>query len=150
MIRIPQAGVLAFRIDADGHLELLLITSRKSRRWTIPKGLVGLRFDPRITARVEAHEEAGVSGRLSREPIGTYTYRKWWSKCRVSVYALRVTSQSVDWPERAIRKRKWFDADAAVKAITRKALRRLVKDALASQLMNPGKRSARQLSNASS
>jgi 8-oxo-dGTP pyrophosphatase MutT (NUDIX family) len=131
VITISQAGVLAVRSDAQGHVQVLLVTSRKRGRWTIPKGVVGLRLDSRSTARIEAREEAGVSGRISREPVGTYTYRKWHSKCRVRVYAMQVTAQDADWPERELRKRKWFRARDAVEAIARKRLRRLVKDALA-------------------
>lgn len=132
MITIPQAGVLAFRTDAEGVVRVLLVTSRKRGRWTIPKGVVGLRLDARATARIEAHEEAGVSGKLSREPLGSYTYRKWYSKCRVRVYAMQVTAEAPDWPERRMRRRKWFRKRDALEALTRKPLRRLVKKAIAS------------------
>jgi|SoiMethySBSTD1v2_1073268.scaffolds.fasta_scaffold41501_2 predicted NUDIX family NTP pyrophosphohydrolase len=129
---IVQAGVLAYRSDAEGSLQILLITSRKRGRWTIPKGLVGLRLDPRSAARIEAQEEAGISGKVSAEPLGTYEYRKkWYAKCEVSVYAMRVTTQEADWPERHMRKRKWFEPQDAVAAIQRKSLRRFVKGALA-------------------
>ena len=131
MTSIVQAGVLAYRSDAEGSLQILLITSRKRGRWTIPKGVVGLRLDPRSAARIEAQEEAGISGKLSPEPLGTYEYRKCYAKCRVSVYAMRVMAQEADWPERHMRKRKWFEPQDAVAAIRRKSLRRLVKGALA-------------------
>jgi len=130
VLTISQAGVLPVRTDAEGRMQVLLITSRRRGRWTIPKGVVGLRLDSRATARIEAREEAGVSGTLSPEPVGSYVYRKWYAKCRVRVYAMQVTSQDADWPERALRKRKWFSARDALEAITRKALRRLVKEAL--------------------
>lgn len=122
--------MLAFRVDAKGRVEFLLITSRKRGRWTIPKGVVGLKLNSRATARIEAHEEAGISGKLSREPVGTYTHRKWYATCRVHVYLMKVTTRDAAWPERAMRKRKWFPADVALDVIERKSLRKLLKDVL--------------------
>ena len=130
MITIAQAGVLAFRIDSTGQMRVLLITSRKRGRWTIPKGVIGLRLDARETARIEAHEEAGVSGKLSKKPLGTYEFRKWAATCRVQMYALHVTTQETEWPERRLRRRKWFRPLEALDVITRKSLRRVVKKAL--------------------
>lgn len=122
--------MLAYRFDAKGGVEFLLITSRKRGRWTIPKGVVGLKLNSRATARIEAQEEAGISGRLSREPVGTYTHRKWYATCRVRVYLMQVTTQDAVWPERSMRDRKWFRAQGALEALERKSLRKLVKDAL--------------------
>jgi len=131
MITISQAGVLPVRTDSAGRVRVLLITSRNRGRWTIPKGVVGLRLDMRETARIEARQEAGICGTISPEPLGAYSYSKWLAKCRVRVYAMQVTAVDADWPERKMRKRKWFKALDAVAAIRRKPLRRLVKRALA-------------------
>ena len=106
------------RYAADGTLEVLLITSRETRRWVIPKGWpMRDRKDYRAAAR-EALEEAGISGRIRKRPLGTYAYQKRFvdrvEPCRVRVYMLEVDKERVSWRERAERTRQWFKpADAA-------------------------------------
>ncbi len=112
-----QVAALPVRSAADGGLEVLLITSRETRRWVIPKGWpMKDRKDYQAAAR-EALEEAGISGRVRKRPLGAYTYRKRLvgrvEPCRVMVYVLRVDEERVTWRERDQRTRQWFKPDDA-------------------------------------
>ena len=113
-----QVGALPWR-RRDGILEVLLVTSRETKRWVSPKGWpMPYRSDPEAAA-TEAWEEAGVKGLIAPVPVGGYSYVKRMKDgsdrpCRVKVYALEVTAQRDDWPEAGQRDRRWFiPADAA-------------------------------------
>lgn len=54
-----QYGALCFRFGEDGAVEILLITSRDSGRWIIPKGWPMKKKEPHEAAAVEAWQEAG-------------------------------------------------------------------------------------------
>jgi 8-oxo-dGTP pyrophosphatase MutT (NUDIX family) len=113
-----QVGALPFRRTPSGQIEVLLITSRETGRFIIPKGWpMKQLIDPDAAAR-EAYEEAGVIGKIQRKPIGDYLYWKRLERSfellRVDVYALEVRKQQPDWPEKASRKSGWVSvADAA-------------------------------------
>jgi 8-oxo-dGTP pyrophosphatase MutT (NUDIX family) len=113
-----QVGALPFRRTPSGEIEVLLITSRETGRYIIPKGWPMRRLsDPDAAAR-EAYEEAGVIGKIQRKPIGDYLYWKRLERSfellRVDVYALEVRKQQPDWPEKGSRKSGWTSAvDAA-------------------------------------
>lgn len=108
-----QYAALPYRTNEAGEIEVLLITSRTTRRWIIPKGWPMGKLQPRKVAAAEAAEEAGVEGRVSRQPIGRYSYDKVLSsgttvRCAVDVYALEVQKQRSSWPERKRRERRWM------------------------------------------
>ena len=111
--RAHRAQVAALPVrTADDGLEVLLITSRETHRWVIPKGWpMRDRKDYQAAAR-EAFEEAGISGRIRKRPLGAYTYQKRLvgrvEPCRVMVYVLEVAKERVRWPERDQRTRQWF------------------------------------------
>jgi uncharacterized protein Yka (UPF0111/DUF47 family)/8-oxo-dGTP pyrophosphatase MutT (NUDIX family) len=119
---ITQYGVLPYRVDAEGKLEILLITSRERRRWVVPKGNpIPFMLNYESAAR-EAFEEAGVEGPISTEPIGAYRYQKrrrigGAAAAMVNLYPLRVTRQAEAWPERGQRERRWFAAAEAAAAV---------------------------------
>src|SRR3546814_17929378 len=74
-----QIAVLPYRFDGpgmDGPTEILLITSRGTGRWVIPKGNPLNGMPRHASAAVEAEEEAGVIGAVCPTPIGSYQYRK--------------------------------------------------------------------------
>lgn len=113
-----QYAALPYRIADDGDIEVLLITSRTTRRWIIPKGWPMGKLPPRKVAATEAEEEAGVAGRISRQPIGSYSYDKVLSsgataRCDVEVFALEVHKQKSSWPERKRRERRWVSPQEA-------------------------------------
>src|ERR1700761_881770 len=70
-----QSGIIPYRLELDG-LRVLLITSRKTGRWVIPKGNIGKGHNAREAAEREAYEEAGVRGDVEKVPLGSYTYGK--------------------------------------------------------------------------
>lgn len=106
-----QVGALPVRHGADGA-EVLLVTSRETRRWIIPKGWPMKGRKDHEAAAQEAAEEAGVTGKVGKHPIGAYTYQKRLADrvepCLVMVYLLEVDAQLADWREREERKRQWF------------------------------------------
>src|ERR1700755_1994635 len=69
-----QFAALPFQIAPDG-LRVLLLTSRETRRWIIPKGWPIRGMKPREVAAREAFEEAGLVGRVAgKRSIGSYNY----------------------------------------------------------------------------
>jgi 8-oxo-dGTP pyrophosphatase MutT (NUDIX family) len=117
-----QAAALPFRY-IDHRLEILLITSRKSRRWIIPKGLMEQGLSPAELAVKEAYEEAGIAGNISNHSLGKYEYNKWSGICRVKVYSLFVVNVLDTWPEDDFRFRKWFTPDQALSVIENEELK---------------------------
>ena len=117
-----QAGVIAYRPGEDGS-EVLLITSRETRRWIIPKGNIDRGKTAREAAAQEAYEEAGLSGRFSSEiPLGFYTYFKRradqsTTPISVEVYLLKVERQHKKWPEKGKRKLQWLPLREAIAKI---------------------------------
>jgi len=113
-----QSAALPWRRTAAGDVEVLLITSRETRRWVIPKGwpIKGLKL-PQTAAR-EAFEEAGVEGEVAKKKIGVFHYDKrlrsgLLQKVRVGVYPLKVDIERQDWPEAQQREKLWTTPQAA-------------------------------------
>jgi 8-oxo-dGTP pyrophosphatase MutT (NUDIX family) len=113
-----QYGALCWR-EAEAGVEVLLITSRDTGRWVIPKGWPMPGFAPEAAAAQEAWEEAGVNGQINPLCIGRFGYQKGLSvsatvPCAVAVYGLRVAKLATSYPEAKVRQRKWFPlAEAA-------------------------------------
>jgi NUDIX domain. len=111
-----QYGALCFRRSSDGgEVEILLITSRDTGRWVIPKGWPMKRLKPHEAAATEAVQEAGVSGKISSKPVGRYTYIKRLEDgervpVMVELFALEVTSQADDFKEKGQRILEWMPA----------------------------------------
>lgn len=97
----------------------MLITSRDTRRWVLPKGWPIKGLKPHETAACEAFEEAGLIGRITKRAIGSFQYQKRLKEgqsvtCEVKVYPLEVKQQRESWPEQDQRDGRWFSlADAA-------------------------------------
>ena len=113
----PQFAALPWRL-VDGQLEVLMITSRLSRHWLIPKGWPMRGKSNAQAAAREAFEEAGIKGVISPKPIGQYEYQKLVPEqapilCRVDVFALMVEKELAKWPEAANRDRQWMPIAAA-------------------------------------
>jgi 8-oxo-dGTP pyrophosphatase MutT (NUDIX family) len=127
-----QYGALPYRFTPDAALEILLVTTRQTMRWIIPKGwpIKGLR--PAKSAAREAFEEAGVTGKVGAKPLGLFTYDKTLDEagvkvtCEVKVYPLLVKRQSEAWPESEQRKTQWVDPGKAVAMIKEPKLRKIV------------------------
>lgn len=113
-----QVGAIPFRRRADGAVEIMLVTTRETQRWIVPKGWPIRGLKSYEAAAREAMEEAGLIGEIGKKPVGRYTY--WKRKadhfvlCKVRVYLLEVKQQLPTWPEQAQRRCLWFtQADAA-------------------------------------
>jgi len=124
-----QFAALCWRLHR-GRVEVLLITSRDTGRWVIPKGWPMAGKSPAESAAQEAWEEAGVRGQEGQDPLGLYTYDKLRGAkealpCAVSVFPLRVEELAARFPERKERRRRWFGADKAAKLVAEPELRAL-------------------------
>lgn len=116
-----QVAALPWRVE-DGQRRILMITSRETRRWVIPKGgrMVG-KTDPEAAAQ-EALEEAGIKGEIETHSVGVFRYAKRAKddsirQCVVSVYPLEVLIQLGAWPEAHQRERRWMTVDEAAAAV---------------------------------
>lgn len=117
--RIRQVAAIPFRLNARGDIEVMLVTSRTTRRFIVPKGWPMKGKSGRKAATIEAQEEAGVLGKTLKEPAGTYSYWKRLAnrfvRVDVIVYLLKVTEELADWQEAKRRQRAWLaPADAAM------------------------------------
>ena len=127
---LAQYGALPYR--RTPNLEILLVTSRDTGRWVIPKGWPMVRRTRRQTAAREAFEEAGVVGEIKRPALGAYDYWKFLKSgeglpCRVTVFALEVRRQRARWPEQDQRAAQWFSSEAAAEAVQEPDLANLIR-----------------------
>jgi 8-oxo-dGTP pyrophosphatase MutT (NUDIX family) len=126
-----QVGALCVRRADDGSQQVLLITSRGSGRWIIPKGWPTKRLKDHKAAAREAEQEAGVLGKVKSKPIGNYTYPKTdgasAQSLRVAVFLLSVRRERRRWPERDERRRAWFPLHKAAKEVSEPELRTLIR-----------------------
>lgn len=131
MDEAKQVAALPVRKGEDGLLEVLLVTSRETGRWVIPKGWPSKRLSDRDAAAREARQEAGVIGSMKSRPIGTYRYRKVQPDgtrlLDVTVYLLKVEREKRSWPEKDQRQRSWFKADAAARRVREPSLQKLIR-----------------------
>jgi 8-oxo-dGTP pyrophosphatase MutT (NUDIX family) len=122
---IPQATAIPYRWR-DGMLEFCLITSAQKAHWAFPKGVIDPGDTEAGTALKEAHEEAGLSGTILGEALGSYRYAKWGRELHVTVRLMRVTAVADHWDEVARRDRRWATAEEARRLIDRAELRQLL------------------------
>ena len=125
-----QYGALPYRMGKRG-VEILLITSRETKRWIIPKGWPMAGKKPPRAAQIEAFQEAGVKGVIARKPVGTYSYPKILPDgterpCLVEVYPLRVKLEAAKWREQAERERAWFTLEECLARVDDGGLGQLI------------------------
>ena len=117
-----QVAALPWRKTEDG-IEVMLVTSRDTGRWILPKGWPEAKEALCDAAAREAGEEAGLRGSVSRFEAGRYFYGKTLNSgeevpCEVLVYPLEVDRVSDKWKEKGKRERRWFEAAEAAKLIS--------------------------------
>ena len=127
-----QIGALPFRRARDGSRRFLLVTSRESRRWVIPKGWPMKGRKPFQAAAREAYEEAGLRGQVGKRPLGYYLYEKRLKNfdaviCQVKVFPLRVRKQLKQFPEQHQRELRWFTAAQAAEAVAEPGLAAIIR-----------------------
>lgn len=129
-----QFAALCWRQGRKGA-QVLLVTSRETGRWVIPKGWPIKGLGGPATAAREAWEEAGAKGVVETDALGLFSYDKVMDRdrkhppvlpCRVAVFALRVAELADIFPERDQRKRKWFALVAAAQKVDEPELRDLI------------------------
>jgi 8-oxo-dGTP pyrophosphatase MutT (NUDIX family) len=126
-----QHGALPYRIGQDGAIQLLLVTSRQTRRWIIPKGWPIKGLKPSKSAAREAFEEAGVRGAVGSKAIGSFVYDKGLEdgvsvSCEVGVFPLKVERQHKTWPEAHERETRWVGPEEALDLLDDRGLRDVV------------------------
>ena len=125
-----QYGAICWR-KAEAGLDVLLITSRETGRWVIPKGWPIKGISAAASAAREAWEEAGVEGKLCNTCLGVFSYQKLMPEdqailCVVAIYGVRVEKLSRRYPEQRQRRRKWFAAREAAALVAEPELRALL------------------------
>ena len=129
---VLQAALLPWRKSARG-VEIMLVTSRGTGRWILPKGWPEEGETLRDSAMREALEEAGVEGNAADTALGSYFYDKILSsglrrRCEVRVFAMQVKEQRKNWPERGERDRKWYSPQDAAALVAEPDLAELIAD----------------------
>jgi len=126
-----QFGALCYRVRQD-KVQVLLITSRGTGRWIVPKGWPMDGASPVDAALQEAWEEAGVEGRAMGNSLGIYSYVKLDDgerlPCVVAVFPVKVRKLSEAYPESAQRRRKWFSRKKAAALVDEPELRQIMRD----------------------
>lgn len=129
-----QYGALCWR-RARGKVDVLLVTSRETGRWVIPKGWPVEHMTPEASAAREAWEEAGVKGEVTATCLGVFAYDKVIDHhlpgpptlpCIVTVFPLRVTRQNRSFPEAGQRRMKWFPLEKAARKVDEPELQALI------------------------
>ncbi|WP_260924939.1 DUF47 family protein [Novosphingobium sp. 9] len=130
-----QIAVLPYRATGpgiDAPVRILLVTSRGTGRWVLPKGGLMKGLSPHAAAEAEALEEAGVLGAVCPTPLGSFRYRKRrdsgasvWAD--VDVFPFAVTEELDTWEEQHQRERRWFTMAQAAEAVDEEDLRALIR-----------------------
>ena len=131
-----QSSVIPFKSNNE-KLELLIIRSRKDKKWIFPKGIIEPTLTSQESAKKEAEEEAGVKGVIKDKYLGIYSYKKWGGKCKVKVYALEV-KEILDIWEESFRLRRWINIDEVNKYISSKKIIKII-SAFEERFHNSGK-----------
>lgn len=127
-----QYAALPYRRRADGAIEVMLVTSRDTGRWIIPKGWPVHGLLPHDAAAREAMEEAGLVGRIGEQSIGSYKYEKRLAdgsavRCIVETFAFEVEEQLMSWPEQDQRRTEWFALEDAANAVQEPELNAMIR-----------------------
>lgn len=125
-----QVAALPYRFDTRGKMEVLLVTSRTSRRWIVPKGWPVKGYSLAESAAREAYEEAGVRGVAGEQQIGAFQLEKQSRLTAVRrpviVFPLLVSETLARWPEASQRQRLWLPRREAAARVDIQALRPII------------------------
>jgi 8-oxo-dGTP pyrophosphatase MutT (NUDIX family) len=122
MVKLLRQYAALAVMESGGTPQVLLVTSRGSGRWIIPKGHPEKGMKPRAVAKLEAFEEGGVTGVISKEPIGKYRSAKRLDSgklvpCEVTVFRLQVSEHLASWKEDQQRRRLWVPLTQAARMV---------------------------------
>jgi 8-oxo-dGTP pyrophosphatase MutT (NUDIX family) len=127
-----QYAAICYRKGAeDEDAEMLVVTSRESGRWVVPKGWPIKGKKPHEVAAIEAYEEAGVRGKVKKKPFGYFTYVKQLTDgnrvpCIVGLHLLEVDQMLQDFPERGQRRVEWVSFIEAANRVREPELKGLL------------------------
>lgn len=113
-----QSGVVPYRFNKKGELEILLI-SKKNGGWSMTKGGIEKDMSPIASAQKEALEEAGIIGTVESY-LGSMKYVKQGQKQDVQWYLMSVTKEKNKWDESEVRERKWMTPKKALNKIDKR------------------------------
>ncbi|WP_157015382.1 NUDIX hydrolase [Mesorhizobium xinjiangense] len=127
-----QVAALPYRL-VDGETEIMLITSKDTGRWVLPKGWPEGDEAGHDAAGREAMEEAGIRGAIAKDETGRYFYGKGLrsglkQRCEVIVFPLAVEQVSSKWPEKGERLRRWFKPHEAARVVNEPDLAEILAD----------------------
>ena len=126
-----QFGALCYKVVQD-KVKILLVTSRGTGRWIIPKGWPIDGATPAETALCEAWEEAGVEGKIRGNALGIYSYDKQDDAevlpCVVAVFGVKVSATKRKFPEAQERQRKWVSRKKAATLLDEPELSQIIKN----------------------
>lgn len=130
MSKRHQIAAIPYRRAAANRIQVLLVTSRDTGRWVVPKGWPWRDVADFDAAAGEAWEEAGVRGEISPQSIGAFAYQKRRNgksqRVEVSVYLLEVREEADSWPEYEERRRQWSSPSKAAELVNEPDLRTLL------------------------
>jgi len=112
-----QSAIIPYNIK-DGELQILLITSIRKKKWIVPKGFIEFNLSAFESAKKEAFEEAGVIGTNETIELGSFTIKKYGGRTNIVVYSMEVEKIKDDYPEKNLRKRKWYTVEEAVDIVS--------------------------------
>ncbi|MEW9919323.1 NUDIX hydrolase [Marimonas sp. MJW-29] len=127
-----QFAALCYRVRR-GKVQILLITSRGSQRWIVPKGWPMEGKTPAASALREAWEEAGVIGKASETCLGVFSFGKSVGDagdlaCVAMLYPVEVKTLAKKFPECAERRRRWVSRKKAARMVAETDLARLIEN----------------------
>ena len=138
---LAQVGALPIRFE-EGRPHVLLLTSRETRRWVIPKGWPMKGRKNWAAAAQEAREEAGVLGRTAKKPIGSYLYFKrraaHFDLCRVEVFLMHYEKRLDVYREKGQRELRWAPLEEAADRVEEPGLAALLREIDAGALAQSG------------
>ena len=120
-----QSGVVPYTKDHN-DIKVMLVTSRSGKRWIVPKGIVESGMTPLESARKEALEEAGITGSIETESIGSYRYEKWGGTCTVTMFKMEIETILDVWDEAGQRERELLTIDEAAGRVEEPALKEMI------------------------
>jgi phosphohistidine phosphatase len=124
-LNINQSAVIPFRKE-KGSIEILLITSIKKKKWIIPKGYIEFNLSAFESAKKEAYEEAGIIGTNETIELGHFTLNKSTGKNSIVVFSMEVIKLLDNFPEKELRRRKWFSINEAAEVVSISEISRMI------------------------
>ncbi len=129
---MQQVAALPF-VPTDNAIDVLLITSRRRKRWILPKGWPVKNLSLPESAAKEASEEAGVLGPVRTDAVGSYSYSKntkpgYPVTCQVFIYPLLVTQHRLAWREQSQRSFKWLSLSDAAEHVDEDGVGKVLED----------------------